>query len=99
MDRGITLEFNVRGVTGGQYAQDRVHKQPALSNSTARQIDQTVLQEQFLWEMVHAFNHFFLKLKIQNFFFPFFVVISRFFWIFENFVIKFNHEKALNQMN
>ena len=30
--------------------------------------------------------------------FCFFLVSLSFFWIFENFVIKSNHEKALNQM-
>ena len=38
---------------------------------------------------------FFLNWEEQNHFC--FFVILRFFWLFENFVIKFTHEKALNQ--
>ena len=46
--------------------------------------------------MVYAFTHFVWNKKYKTIFF---VVILSFFGIFENFVIKFSHEKAVNQMN
>ena len=44
--------------------------------------------------------HLIIFSEIKNIKLFFVVVILRFFFRnFENFVIKFNHEKALNQMN
>ena len=47
------------------------------------------------WEMIHTFEEKNLLTRTKPFFF--FFVILRFFWIVENWVIKFNHEQALNQ--
>ena len=46
------------------------------------------------WEDLHTFKYFFLKLKIQKPFFFFFFWFLQFFWIFKNFVTRFNPEKA-----
>ena len=67
-----------------------------------KQLNQKSWQESFkeeisvhFSEMVHEFEE---KIWINKRFFPSSVVL-RFFKIFKNFLIKFNHEKALNQMN
>ena len=77
------------------------YKQQALTNSRTRKVDQKFLKEQFMttsgrWCM-HLNN--FSETKITKLFFFLFCCNLRFFWIFENFVNKFSHEKALNQMN